>query len=73
MSIQNPPRDVMDATALGEVHPTSSSTTAAARSVPKRAGKTADVVIVGIDGSRCARDAAQWAATEAIRRNAVSR
>jgi nucleotide-binding universal stress UspA family protein len=32
-----------------------------------------DLVVAGIDGSRCARDAARWAAAEAIRRHGALR
>ncbi len=49
---------------------TLSSPARAGQSPPGNAGHTTGVIIVGIDGSKCARDAAQWAAAEALRRHA---
>jgi nucleotide-binding universal stress UspA family protein len=48
-----------------------STVTDAGQSVLADAGQTGNLVIAGIDCSGCARDAAQWAAAEAVRRNAV--
>ena len=71
MSTQNPQRLVVTAPALGPRTPTVSASMSAGPIVPEHARRTAGLVIVGIDGSGCARDAAQWAAEEAVRRHAV--
>jgi nucleotide-binding universal stress UspA family protein len=60
----------MGALPLGAARPTL-STTGTGQLVPRNTAKTTGVVIAGIDGSGCARDAAHWAAAEAIRRHAV--
>jgi nucleotide-binding universal stress UspA family protein len=51
--------------------PKPSSLADAGQSAPKGAGHTTGVIIVGIDGSKCSRDAAQWAAAEAVHRHAA--
>ena len=71
MSNQNAQRVVVGAPALGRTTPTLSTVTDAGQSVLADAGQTGNLVIAGIDCSGCARDAAQWAAAEAVRRNAV--
>ena len=53
--------------------PTSLATRPEERSGAQKPGHRTDLVVVGIDGSACARHAAQWAAAEATRRHGALR
>ena len=55
------------------VRPTSSAATPAELVATETPGPRGDLVVVGIDGSGCARHAAQWAAAEATRRHGALR
>jgi nucleotide-binding universal stress UspA family protein len=71
MSTQQPQRAVAGTPSPGLARPGMSPVTDAALTRPGDADPTTDLVIAGIDGSGCARDAAQWAAAEAVRRKAI--
>lgn len=71
MSTQEAHGAVVDMSVPGPIRPALSSVICADESVPGDADRASGVIIVGIDGSRCARNAAQWAATEAVRMNAA--
>ncbi len=55
------------------VEQTSTATAPAETAATQTPGPRGDVVVVGIDGSGCARHAAQWAAAEAVRRHGALR
>jgi nucleotide-binding universal stress UspA family protein len=71
--LSEPTRHVRQAAEEDNDAPTTTETVAAEFVAIEEPAQRRNLVVAGIDGSRCARKAAQWAAAEAIRRHGALR